>query len=328
MELTIGIPVYNGREVLQQCLSSIYQNIKNIDFKVFVCDDGSGDGTSEMVEKEFPQVKLLKNPQNFGVSKSMNRILKQVKGKYFLRLDADTKVLPGSVTGLIEFLNEHPNVGIVAPKLVGASGNFQRNFQEGLQKPIWWLGEYALWLSKLLHFAKHKVEKEHPEESIKVAVLGSAAILVRKEILEKVGWDENLPFFMEDADITMEIKKAGWDAWYYPMVAMEHLGGHSDEKIYIHCRDRSLQSLYFFTKKHFPGRLNQTVLTCSILIGSAISLILASLAFLPSRFHSRAKIIVDRAGRSFVNVFRWHWAKFKCQNPNDKSNPKSKVQKI
>lgn len=315
MDLTIGIPVYNGREVLRQCLSSVFQNIKDIDFEVIVCDDGSTDGTSEMVEKEFPQAELLKNPQNFGVSKSMNRILETVRQRriqrreYFLRLDADTKVLPGSIEELIEFLGKHPKAGIVAPALVDEKGNTQRNYQERLQTPLWWFKEYALWLSKgwtrvASRFHDGPGARNYTRQ---VSVLGSAAILIRKEVLEKVGfWDENLPFFMEDADFTMRIKSAGWEVWYYSSVAIQHLGGHSDEKIYIHCRDRSLQSLYFFTRKHFPGRLNQTVLTCSILTGSVISLILASLTFLPSRFNAKAKIITDRAMRSFVNVFRWH----------------------
>lgn len=314
MKLTIGVPVYNGQKVLRDCLFSIYKNIKELDFEVIVCDDGSTDGTAEMVEKEFPQVKLLKNSQNWGVSRSMNRIRQgRMGGRYFLRLDADTKVLPGSIEGLIEFLDKHPRAGIAASGLVGADGNLQRNYQEGLQKPIWWLGEYALWLSKLLHFIKNKMGKEFIKKPIKVSVLGSAAILVRREVLDEVGFDENIPFFMEDADFTMEIRKAGWEAWYCPCFKIQHLGGHSDDKFYIHCRDRSLQSLYYFTKKHFPGRFNQAVLTASILFGSAISLILAVLFWLPSRFHSRAKVIVNRAMRSFGNVFRWHLRKVKIK---------------
>ena len=318
MEFTVAIPVYNGREVLRQCLSSVHKNIKNIDFEVIVCDDGSIDGTYEMVQKEFPQVQLLINPKNLGVSASMNRIRhlpeadsRRMRGRYFLRLDADSKVLPGSAAKLIDFLEEHPRAGIVAPMLVDENDNFQRNYQEKLQRPIWWLGEYALWFSKLLHFVKSKTKREFSKKAMQVSVLGSAAILVRKEVFAQVGFDENIPFFMEDADFTMEIRNAGWEAWYCPDSRMQHLGGHSDEKYYIHCRDRSLQGLYFFTQKHFPGKLNQIVLAFSILTGSTISLILAILAWVPSRFNVKAKIITDRAMRSFGNVFVWHGRKLK-----------------
>ncbi|MBM4401951.1 MAG: glycosyltransferase family 2 protein [Candidatus Cloacimonetes bacterium] len=317
MTLTIGIPCYNGREVLRECLTSVFQHIKDIDFAVIVCDDGSTDGTAEMVVKEFPRVKLLRNSQNCGVSKSMNKILeevKKIKGGYFLRLDADTKVLAGSVEGLIDFLEKHPKAGIVAPTLVDKKGNRQRNYQEGRQKPIWWLGEYTLWFSKLFHSLKNKINKEFVRKPTKVSVLGSAAILVRKKVLCAVDFDEKIPFFMEDADFTMKIRIAGWEAWHYPLVAILHLGGHSDEKFYIHCRDRSLQSLYYFTQKHFPGHFNQIILTLSILLGSSISLVLAAIVWLPSRFNPRAKIIVDRAMRSFGNVFLWHGRNLKTQS--------------
>lgn len=340
MKLTIGIPVYNGKRVLRECLDSIFDNVKDLDFEVIVCDDGSTDGTAEMVQEEFPQVELIKNPKNFGVSRSMNRILKKVrqrrmeKEEYFLRLDADTKVLPGSVEGLIEFLEKYPRAGIVAPAIIDANGNLQRNYQERLQTPIWWFKEYALWVNKGLRVLRRVIlsEAKGPDVNIQtqwdssplatlgvgmtngvkqVAVLGSAAILVRREVFEKVNFDENLPFFMEDADFTMRVKNAGWEVWYYPGVSIQHLGGHSDEKIYIHCRDRSLQSLYYFTQKHFPRRWNQAVLTFSILFGSAISLFLAVIVWLPSRLHSRTKVIVNRAIRSFGNVFRWHGRRLK-----------------
>lgn len=297
---------------MRECLTSIYQNVQG-DFKVVVCDDGSTDGTFEMVKKDFPQVFLLQNEINRGVSYSTNRILQELDGEYFLRLDADTQVLPGSVEKLLDFMEIHPRAAVVAAGLVDEKRDYQKNVEVNLQAPLFWLGEYLFWLKKAWLKIKNKLLGQTMVETCQVEAMGSAAILVRCEAIKQVGdLDENLPFFLEDSDWVMRIKKAGWELWFNPEAKFAHRGGQStgSTDIYIHCRDRSLRSLYYFTSKHFPGWANQVLLTLSILKGSLASLLLAVFLWLPSRFNQRAKIIVDRGLRSFWNVFRWHYAHF------------------
>lgn len=304
---TIGIPVYNGKDELRKCLTSIFQNLKG-DFKVVVCDDGSTGKTSDMVKNEFSQVIFLRNETNQGVSFSTNRVLKKTEGDYFLRLDADTQVLPDSVEKLLDFMETHPRCGVVAAGLVDEKGNYQKNVETHLQTPIFWFWEYLFWPKKAWSkFFARKEIKTQPVET-----MGSAAILVRCEAIRQVGGlDENLPFFLEDSDWVMRIKKTGWELWFNPPAKFIHRGGQSagSQDLYIHCRDQSLKSLYYFTKKHFPGRWNQFLLTASVLTGSIISIVLVLLFWLPSRLSGRTETIAERGMKSFLNVLRWHLLK-------------------
>src|ERR1700674_2568277 len=116
--LTIIISCYNTRDLVEDCLRSIYQNPPMEAYEIILVDDASKDGTSEMVHSRFPDVSILRNKINQNYAYSNNRALDHARGNYVLLLNNDTIVLPQALDRMIAFLREHLDAGVVGCKLL------------------------------------------------------------------------------------------------------------------------------------------------------------------------------------------------------------------
>ena len=125
MDLSIIIVSYNTKDLLKECLISIYKNISQIKFEILVVDNNSRDGSPLMVEKKFSKVKLIKNRENKGFAAANNIGIKKSKGKYLLLLNSDTLVLPDSLEEMVKFMDRTPEAGVVGGKLLNPDGSLQ-----------------------------------------------------------------------------------------------------------------------------------------------------------------------------------------------------------
>ena len=333
IDFTIGIPVYNGRKDIEALVRSIRDDLAGLDYEVIVVEDGkSTDLCREVVEKYLPTqrggsaAQYIYDPDCFGIAQATEKIITAMRGRYLLRLDADTIVNREAVEKMRQYMDNHPDVGVLAPKLVNLDGSFQPSYETHFKEPIEWFWDYALWIKKFvakIRNSKFEIRKKASgdsalpkiksafEEPIPVAYMASAAVMIRREAIDQVGGiDPEMEFFMEDADWIIRIgahkaSRKGRALLYWPAVSIVHIGGQSGQ-LYIHCRDRSLKNLYYFYRKHRPGAVNQLVLTTAVLSGSLLSLVLALAVFPFSILNSQLSIISSRALRSFFNVFRWH----------------------
>src|SRR5438105_3567574 len=121
MDLSIIILAFRNSEKLRQTLRAVFASDIKVQFEVIVVDNDSGDGTPEMVEKEFSQVRVIRNANN-GFSKGNNLGIKQAKGVTVLLLNPDTEVRPDAIQLCYDFLNSHADVGIVGCKLIKTDG--------------------------------------------------------------------------------------------------------------------------------------------------------------------------------------------------------------
>src|SRR5450755_2526782 len=125
LDLTITISNYNTRSLLRNCLESVYQHTRGIDFEVICIDDNSADGSDQMVAEQFPQVILVRNTANQLYAKNQNTGLRMSHGRYACLLDSDT-VLPGNAfQALVRFMDEHPEAAACGPKLLNLDGSIQ-----------------------------------------------------------------------------------------------------------------------------------------------------------------------------------------------------------
>jgi len=305
MELSIGIPTYNAREYLGKCLTSINDHLSGVEYEVIVVDDVSDDGTEEMVKKEFSEVTYLKNQKRSGPSGATNIAIKKSQGDYFLRLDVDTEVIPGSVEKLIKFLQEHPKAGAVGAGLVSKTGERQKSTHEGEFLPIFWFHEFNFIFTKLLKRIAGVVIRGN-DKPRKVFGMGTGAVLVRREVLEqKIYLDPNIPFFMEDSDWFVRMQKEGWEVWYYPEAKIIHVGGSSSGDYYIHMTDIALSGLYKYYNKHHSEEGKRGRLSRAIITGTSLNLLLSLFLYLPSRFHPWTKKVINTSLRSSLNVLKW-----------------------
>src|SRR5262249_36055997 len=130
MSLSIVIVSWNTKDLLRRCLESLKPEVSDIDHEVFVIDNASADGSSEMVTREHPWVQLIANDSNRGFAAANNQALKQARGQSALLLNPDTEVKPGSIHTLIQFLDAHPAAGVVAPQLLNSDGSVQRSCRQ------------------------------------------------------------------------------------------------------------------------------------------------------------------------------------------------------
>src|SRR4051794_24915258 len=114
-DLSIIIASYNTLAMTRQCVESIYANTHNLDFEVIVVDDCSHDGSAEMIEREFPQVRVIRNSQNQRYSKTNNIGLLAARGRYGLLLNSDTLVHDGAFERLVRFMDDTPTAAAAGP---------------------------------------------------------------------------------------------------------------------------------------------------------------------------------------------------------------------
>lgn len=238
LDLSIVIVNYNTKNLLRDCLNSIYQSRGHVEFKVVVVDNASPDGSAPMVEAEFPQAILVASQTNGGFAYANNLGLRQAgfnadgsaqpdAPRYALLLNPDTVLPPTALADMITFMDAHPEAGAAGPKLVLPDGNLDLACRRAFPTPE--VSFYRMvGLSKL--FPQHKVFGRYnmtfadPDELIEVDSVVGAFMLVRREAIAQAGLlDETYFMYGEDLDWAFHIKANGWKIYYNPAVTVTHV---------------------------------------------------------------------------------------------------------
>jgi GT2 family glycosyltransferase len=238
--LSIIILSWNTKELTQQCLKSIFDNVKDIDFEVIVVDNGSNDGSAEMIEKEFPQVILIKNKENLGFTKGNNQGFERSRGEYVLFLNSDT-IIPSPDNGksqfwkMVEAMRADKKIGILTPKLLNEDGTFQYELfrkYPNLAQTFWLYSAPQNRLTYKIPFLRKRYLTDINQNKsgyIDDYVVSGAAAMIPRKIYEKIGGrDEKIFYWMEDVDLCEVIKKTGYHLYYLAGASITHLCGRSN----------------------------------------------------------------------------------------------------
>ena len=227
--LSICIVTLKTRDYLRKCLESIFANPYYGPMEIIVIDNHSQDGTIELLHENFPSVILIENDHNAGYTFPNNQGLRRAKGDYLMLLNPDTLVLPGSLDGLVKFMDINSEIGICGPKVLNPDGSLQQPCRRGEPRPLAVIS-YFLGLSRL--FPKSKVFGGYllnylPEdETHRVDGVAGSCLLIRREVINQIGFlDERFFAYQEDADYCFRARQAGWQIYYYPKVSIIHFGG-------------------------------------------------------------------------------------------------------
>jgi GT2 family glycosyltransferase len=263
MDLTIIIVSWNTAGLLTQCLRSIYETSSLFTFEVIVVDNGSTDDSVALVEKQFPQVKLVKNTRNRGFASANNQGLEIGCGRYFMLLNSDTVVLPKAIDTLIQMADQNPNVGIIGPKLLNMDGSLQKSW-----------ASFPSFLSELIgqNFGKRTPVTGIPN-TFEVDWIMGACMLLPLAVLQDVGkMDEDYFFYSEETDWCFRIKKQGWKIWYTTNAQIYHLGGGSSKQGSVIQLVRLYHAkILYFKKNH--GNFACTVLRFGLALSNAFGVI-------------------------------------------------------
>lgn len=264
MELAIVIVNWNGRDLLARCLRSIGAHAADIDHLVYVVDNGSTDGSREMLRAEFPHVLLDDNARNLGFGGGNNLALRRLLAlgesvppqspEYVLLLNPDTEVEPGALQALLGFMRARPHVGVAGAWLLNPDRSFQAS-----HAPFPTLAQELLILSGLGR-ARHGgwYPSTGPDESRAarddVDYVVGACLIARPAAVREVGlFDEGFFMYSEEVDWCYRFRAAGWAVGYEPAARIVHVGGGSTRQV----RPQMLAELYrsrvrFFRKHYGP----------------------------------------------------------------------------
>lgn len=276
VDLSIIILSYNTRELLINCLESLYQS-GYPSSEIIVVDNGSTDGSVEEVEKRYKQslrpygledIKILRSRQNLGFAKGNNVGIKQARGRFILLLNSDTVVEKNTILEMLKFMEKNPKVGAATCKVVFPDGTLDPACHRGFPTP-WASLTYFLGLERLFpksrlfgqyHLGFLPMDKIHEIDSPT-----GAFYLVRREVIEKVGMlDEEYFMYAEDLDWSYRIKEAGWKVIYYPDVKITHYKKQSgrageDKKVRKETTSHFYETMKTFYKKHYLDKYPKLV---------------------------------------------------------------------
>ncbi len=256
--LTIIISCYNTRDLVRDCLASIYQNPPSAAYEIFLVDDASADGTSEMVRAAFPDVRLLRSEVNRHYGHSNNWALEQARGRYVLLLNNDTIVLPSALDDMVRFLREHPDAGAVGCKLLNEDGSIQWSVKS-LPNPVSALVGSRSFVAKL--FPNNSFTRDHllhigrdMTEPFVAGYVSSAASMMPLSVMKQVGPLDPLFAYHIDADYCKRISDAGFKNYYLPSATIIHLNHRGGTMASLPVRFRSLMMFeiqsYRYYRKH------------------------------------------------------------------------------
>jgi GT2 family glycosyltransferase len=302
-DVSIVIPTWNGLDVLVPCLESIEREVVSrggagrIEAETLVVDNGSSDGTSEVVRQRFPWAQVIALAENRGFAGGSNAGLQRARGRHLLLLNNDTVLLPGAIESCVAFLDAHPDVGVVGGQLLHPDGSRQNSVHnlpglatELLPKPL---------LETLLPGRFPSKRRQHAGAIDVEAVLG-AFLMVRREVVEQVGGlSEEYFFFLEETEWCGRIARAGWRVVHLPEARVVHvLGATTKKRMPAETRIEYHRSLYrYFRRERGP-------LQAALVVGLRFlkSLLYVALGALPAIFSARAR---ERLRRD-ASVLGWH----------------------
>lgn len=227
IDISIIIVNCNTRDLLRACLQSIKTD-RSASREVLVIDNGSTDGSVDMVQQDFSDVRLIVNAVNQGFASPNNVGMREATGRYVFLLNSDTEFKPGTLKALVTFLDEHPEACACGPRLVYPNGT-QQNSVKGFPSLWTHLCDMFLFDKMFPHsmvFGKGEMRWFDYDHDAKVDHVMAAALLVRRDALASIGLlDERFSIYYNDMDWCWRMAKLGWSVWYTPSaVVVHHLG--------------------------------------------------------------------------------------------------------
>lgn len=264
MDLSILIVNWNGRDLLLDCLRSIYETVRGISYEVLVVDNGSRDGSPAAVRNLYPSVHLIENARNLGFARANNQAIRASRGRYVLLLNSDTVVRPGALGGLVRFTDRHPEVGIAGCRLVNPNGSLQPS----------WARFPSFWSEVLDRNVRHRRSMPREPWAYEVDWVGGACLLARREAIEQVGrLDEDFFMYSEEADWCYRMVQHGWKVAYLETAEVIHLGGGSSRLRSDAMAVELYRSKLRFFRKHYgrvPAAMLRTALATRFLVRGTI----------------------------------------------------------
>lgn len=246
MDISIIIVNWNTKDLLQNCLKSVYETVHDIAFEVIVVDNASHDGSVAMLREGFPRVTVIENRANRGFGAANNQGFGIMKGRYALLLNTDTVLTENAVHELFSFMEAHTDAAMTCGQLLNEDGSKQNsvaNFPTLLT---------LLMNTSLLEYlfpGRYPSKRYVHREPVEVDSGIGACLLVRGKAMDEAGmFDDRYFFFFEETDWAYRMRSAGWKVYHVPSAVIYHLQGQSIGRD-VRSRIEFYRSRYQFFRK-------------------------------------------------------------------------------
>ena len=257
-DLSVLIVSYNTAALVEACLRSIAATIQRCSYEVVVADNGSVDGTVDMVRQNWASVTVLDIGANLGFARANNRALHASSGRYVLLLNSDTEVLDGALDELVAFLDANPRAGMAAPHLLNSDLTDQGTARAFPSAAAALFGRKSL-LTRL--FPANRWSRrylvgrtQHGNAPFAVDWVSGACLMVRRSVIDLVGaLDEGFFMYWEDADWCRRVGNAGFGVYCVPSARVVHHEGQSSRGQSARLVWEFHRSVFHYYTKYYTG---------------------------------------------------------------------------
>ncbi len=257
------IPSWNTRELLRVCLETI-EAAEKPTTEVIVVENGSEDGSGDMVATHFPSVRLLRNAKNEGFAKGCNRGIRAASGNYVLLQNTDTEIYPDALSRMLTFLDGHPEYGAAAPRLVNSDGSTQGGCMAfpNWRTPLFFGTPLQRVMPDSHELRRYFLRDFDHDHDCDVDQPPAASLLVRASALDEIGlFDENLWLYFNDVDLSLRLAKAGYKTRFVADARVMHHVGASTRK-FEGMRTQWQKNRLYYYRKHFGRTAGVWVKAC------------------------------------------------------------------
>jgi GT2 family glycosyltransferase len=304
MEISIVVVTWNAKKFVDECFGSIGEELRGISGEVIDVDNASTDGTADMIAEGYPEVKLIRSPQNLGFPKgNVVAIEATQQGKYVCLVNPDVRVLPGCFRKMLEYMERNPKIGVLGPKMLNPDGSVQ---QSCFRAPsVWtsWCRALALdrtALRRLPLFGGLLMADFAHDKTREVDALNGCFLLIRREAMDQVGLiDDRYFMYGDDLDWCLRFRKQGWPVVFYPEASAVHYGGGTTARAPVYFYVEMQKANVQYWKKHH-SRPAQLAYMASLCVHDSIRYVLYSaVSLLGASWRDRVSL---KAQRSLASV--------------------------
>ncbi|MFH2001676.1 MAG: glycosyltransferase family 2 protein [Planctomycetota bacterium] len=254
IDVSIVIVNWNTRQLLLDCIDSLFRETRDCTIEIIVVDNASTDGSPDAIRERFPEdVHLICNTENLGFARANNIGIRECKGRYVCLVNSDIIALDRCVDRMCAYLDEHCEIGSLAPRTINEHHQLRRNCREfpSLRNTFC----QALFLDRIFprsRLFRGRILIDYDLDRVRdVEVLSGCFLMVRREALDQVGLlDETFFIYGEDVDWGRRFHDAGWKTVLYPKARAIHIGGASSKKANLRFLREKMKADYQYWKKH------------------------------------------------------------------------------
>lgn len=218
IDVTVSIVHASNPGLTLDCLESLHHDGERRHLvEVVVLDNAASDGLESLVRRRFHAVRVIEQTHRAGFGANQNSIVRSTSSRYVFVLNPDTRVPPGTIDALVDYLDEHPQVAVAGPLL--------RGFDGGQQGSAWRLMTVPVQLVWALTLGELGAVVSRGSRAKPVGAVSASAMLVRREALDAAGgFDERYFMYSEEADLARRLERLGFERHYVPSVEVLHQG--------------------------------------------------------------------------------------------------------